>query len=78
MRRLIESLTPGDRSISWTLIGAMFAFYVAVMTAATTVYVGHRTGANLAHEAGTTVATAPAQPCEAAAMRSLHHLARSD
>ena len=34
MRRLIESLTPGDRPISWTWIGGMFAFYVAVMAVA--------------------------------------------
>ena len=39
MRQLIESLTPGDRPISWTWIGGMFAFYVAVMAAAATVYV---------------------------------------
>ncbi len=68
MRRLIESLTPGDRPISWTWIGGMFAFYVAVMAAAATVYVTHQTRANLAQKTGATVATGSAP------QRSLQHV----
>jgi hypothetical protein len=76
MRRLIESLTPGDRTISWTWIGGMFAFYVAVMTAAVTVYVNHPTAANLAHKAGATVATGSAALAtgERGALRGLQHV----
>ena len=57
MRRLIESLTPGERPISWTLICGMFAFYVVVMAAAAGVFASHHSRANLAHEAGATVAS---------------------
>ena len=68
MRRLIESLTPGERPISWTWIGGMFAFYVAVMAAAATVYVTHQTPSNLAQKTGATVATGSAP------QRSLQHV----
>jgi hypothetical protein len=65
MRRLIESLAPGERPISWKWIGSMFAFYVVVMAAAAGLFASHQSRTNLAHEAGTTVATdkvqAPAQ-----------------
>ena len=78
MRRLIESLTPDDRPISWTWIGGMFAFYVVVMTAAVTVFAGHQTKANLAQETGATVAagskSSPAR--EPTAVRGMHHLAQ--
>lgn len=76
MRRLIESLTPGERPISWTWIGGMFAFYVAVMAAAATVYVTHPTPANLAQKTGATVATgsASAATSEPRAPRSLQHV----
>jgi hypothetical protein len=56
MRPLIESLTPGERPISWKLIGSMFAFYIVVMAAAVGLFVTHQSRANLAQEAGTTVA----------------------
>jgi hypothetical protein len=75
MRRLIESLTPGDRPISWTWIGSMFAFYVVVMAAAVTVYVNHQP-ANLAQKAGATVATGSAAPAggERGMLRNLQHV----
>lgn len=78
MRRLIESLTPGDRTISWTWIGGMFAFYVVVMTAAVTVLVGHQPRANLAQEPGATVAAGSATPArsEGGVQRSLQQLVR--
>src|SRR5215207_4515386 len=56
MRRLIESLAPGERPISWKLIGSMFAFYVVVVAAAAGLFASHQSRANLPHEAGTTVA----------------------
>ena len=76
MRRLIESLTPGDSPISWTWIGGMFAFYVVVMAAAVTVYVNHQPSANLAQKTGATVATGSASSAirEPAALRSLQHV----
>ena len=76
MRRLIESLTPVDRPISWTWIGGMFAFYVAVMAVAATLYVNHQTRANLAQKTGATVATGSASPTasEPGVLRSLQHV----
>lgn len=77
MRRLIESLTPGDRPIAWTWIGAVFAFYLLAMAGAVTFVTGHRSTANLPHEPGATVA-AGAKPSAARGVgvtRSLHHLA---
>jgi hypothetical protein len=76
MRRLIESLTPGDRPIAWTWIGAMFAFYVVVMAAAVTVLAGHQTRANLAQKTGATVATGAAAPAasEPGVLRRLQHV----
>lgn len=56
MRRLIESLAPGKRPISWKWIGGMFAFYVLAMAAAASLFINHQSSANLAHEAGATVA----------------------
>ena len=77
MRRLIESLTPGDRPISWTWIGGMLAFYLVVMTAAVTVFAGHQPKANLAHDAGATVASGSKSSAgESTPMRSMHHLAQ--
>ena len=72
MRRLIESLTPGEHPISWTWIGSMFAFYVVVMAAAVTLFVGHQTRANLAQKAGATVTTGSA--AREPALRSLQHV----
>ena len=76
MRRLIESLTPGNRSLAWTWIGGMFAFYVMVMAAAVTVFVGHQTRANLAQKTGTTVAIGADSPVasEPGVLRSLQHV----
>jgi hypothetical protein len=74
MRRLIESLTPGDRTISWTWIGGMFAFYVVVMAVAVTLFVGHQTPANLAQKAGTTVATGSGAKSEGGVLRRLQQL----
>ena len=77
MRQLIESLTPGDRPMSWTWVGGMLAFYVVVMTAAVTVLAGHHTKTNLAHETGATVASgAKSSEREPGMVRSLHHLAQ--
>ncbi|HKU09401.1 MAG TPA: hypothetical protein VJR30_25315 [Bradyrhizobium sp.] len=78
MRRLIESLTPCERSISWPWIGGMFAFYVVVMAAAVNLYVGHQTRANLAQKTGATVATGSAAPArgEPGMLRSLQHVVR--
>jgi len=75
MRRLIESLTPVDGTIAWTWIGGMFAFYVAVMAAAVTVYVNHQ-GANLAQKTGATVATGSAASAsgESRGLRALQHV----
>ena len=70
MRRLIESLTPCDRPISWAWIGGMFAFYVAVMAVAANLYVNHQTRANLVQKTGATVATGSAR--EPGMQRSLH------
>ena len=76
MRRLIESMTPGERPISWTLVGTVFAFYVVVMAAAVTVYVGHETRTNLAQKAGTTVAIGSGAPAasEPGMPRGLQHV----
>ena len=45
MRRLIESLAPGERPISWKWIGSMFAFYVVVMAAAAGMFASHQSRA---------------------------------
>jgi len=76
MRRLIESLTPGERPISWTWIGGMFAFYVAVMAVAGTLYVNHQTRENFARKTGVTVATGSGASVtrEPTALRSLQHV----
>jgi len=76
MRRLIESLTPVDRAIAWTWIGGMFAFYVALMAAAVTVYVNHQTRANLVQKTGATMATGSAASAsgESRPLRSLQHV----
>jgi hypothetical protein len=58
MRRLIESLTPGEHPISWKLIGSIFAFYIVVMAVAVGLFATHHSRANLAQEAGATVASA--------------------
>ena len=74
MRELIESLAPGERPISLKLIGGIFAFYVLAMTMAAVMVAGHQSRANLAHEAGTTVASGKNHP--ASPTRSLvPHLA---
>jgi hypothetical protein len=80
MRRLIESLTPGEPAISWTWIGGMLAFYVVVVAAAATLYAGHPTRANLAQKTGATVATGSAPPAagEPGTQRSLHYFTRYD
>lgn len=76
MRRLIESLTPGERPISWTWIGGMFAFYVAVMAVAGTLYVNHQSRENLARKTGITVATGSGASVtrESTTLRSLQHV----
>lgn len=50
MRRLIESLTPGDH-IYWRWVGGMFALYVVLMIAAAGVFVHHESSRKLAQEA---------------------------
>jgi hypothetical protein len=76
MRRLIESLTPGERPISWTWIGGMFAFYVVVKASAVTLYVGHQTRTNLAQKTGATMATGSVSPVkrEPGMQRGLQHV----
>ena len=76
MRRLIESLTPGERPISWTWIGGMFAFYVAVMAVAGTLYVNHQTRENFARKTGVTVATGSGASVthQPTTLRSLQHV----
>ena len=76
MRRLIESLTPGESPISWTWIGGMFAFYVAVMAAAATLYATHQTRENLAQKTGASVATGSGASVtrEPTRLRSLQHV----
>ena len=55
MRRLIESLTPGDH-IYWRWVGGMFALYVVLMISAAGVFVSHESSRKLAQEAAMTVA----------------------
>ena len=55
MRRLIESLTPGDR-IYWRWVGGMFALYVVLMITAAGVFVSHESSKKMALEAAQTVA----------------------
>ena len=70
MRRLLESLTPGKCQISWKWIGGIFAFYVVVMAAAAGMFANHESRANLAQEAGATVAS-DKKPSAAAESRGL-------
>ena len=53
MRRLLESLMPGEHPISWKWIGSIFAFYVVVMATAAVMLASHQSRANLAHEVAT-------------------------
>ena len=76
MRRLIESLTPGERPISWKWIGGMFAFYLVVMAAAASVLANHHSRANLAHETGATVASDNKPSAEAEARGRTWHFVR--
>lgn len=59
MRRLLESLMPGERPIAWKWIGSMFAFYVVVMAIAVVIFTSHHSRANLAHDAGGKSRAAP-------------------
>lgn len=79
MRRLIESLTPGERPISWTWIGTMLTFYAVVMAVGVNLYVDHQARANLAAKTDATVTAGPTlssvgQPC----MRNLGQFAHND
>ncbi len=56
MRRVIESLSPGDH-ISWRWVGGMFALYVVLMVTAVGVFVSHESSPKMAREAVTTVAS---------------------
>ena len=58
MRRLIESLTPDDRPLSWRRVGGMFALYVVLMATAGSVFVSHESARKVAHDPAATVATA--------------------
>ena len=55
MRRLLESLTPGDH-IYWRWVGGMFALYVVLMLTAAGVFVGHESSRKLAQQPVTTMA----------------------
>jgi hypothetical protein len=50
MRSLMESLTPDACRIEWKWIGAMFAFYVAVMVIAAGLLMTHRSTKGAAYE----------------------------
>jgi hypothetical protein len=50
MRSLIESLTPEACGIDWKWIGAMFAFYVAVVVIAAGLLMTHRSTKGSAYE----------------------------
>ena len=79
MRRLIESLTPGERSISWAWIGTVLAFYAMVMAVALNLYVAHQTSANLTEKAGATVTAGPTlSSAGQSSIRNLGQFARSD
>jgi hypothetical protein len=55
MRRIIESLTPGDH-FYWRWVGGMFALYVVLMVTAAGVFISHESSRKLAQEAAMTVA----------------------
>lgn len=55
MRRIIESLTPGDH-IYWRWVGGVFALYVVLMITAAGAFVSHESSKKLAQEAAQTVA----------------------
>jgi len=55
MRRLLESLVPGDH-IFWRWVGGMFGLYVVLMVTAAGAFVSHESSRKLAREAATTVA----------------------
>ena len=71
MRRLIESLTPGDRQICWKRIGGVFALYLVAMIAAAGVFVGHRSQPNVARDSAATVAIDKKPPAGESRMRQL-------
>ncbi|MGY3602806.1 hypothetical protein [Bradyrhizobium sp. Leo121] len=50
MRSLIESLTPDACRIDWKWIGAMFAFYMAVVVIAAGLLMTHRSTKGSAYE----------------------------
>ena len=56
MRRIIESLTPGDRQLYWRWVGGMFGLYVVIMITAAAMFICHESSRNLAHEGAATVA----------------------
>jgi len=79
MRRLIESLTPAERPISWTWIGTVLAFYALVMAVAVNLYVAHQTSASLAQKAGATVTVGPTlSSIGQSSIRSLGQFVRND
>ena len=53
MRRLIESLTPGNH-IYWRWVGGMFTLYVVLMITGAGVFVSHESSRKLAQEAAMT------------------------
>jgi hypothetical protein len=57
MRRLIESLKPDTRQTYWRLVGGVFAFYVALMITAASVFISHESTRKLVHENAATVAS---------------------
>jgi hypothetical protein len=50
MRDLIESLSPEACQISWRWVGAMFAFYVAVMAVAASMLIAHQSAKAPMHQ----------------------------
>jgi hypothetical protein len=56
MRRLIESLTPGNRRFYWRWVAGVFGLYVALLVGAAGAFVSHESSHKLAYEGAATVA----------------------
>ena len=76
MRRLLESLMPDERQISWTWVAGMFALYVVLMGTAAGIFVSHESTSKLAQEPATTVATQGQQRSIHLASQPERHAAR--
>jgi hypothetical protein len=70
MRQLIESFSPEARQIYWKWIGGIFAFYVAVLFAAASVFMAHQSARTPAPELAVT-ASSGGKPRSATAVSTL-------